>query len=358
MKISTVVRSALHKHSNDLLSKKNVVGVATGEQWKSGQKTGREAVLVLVEKKLKKELLTDQDLVPSTVDGVPTDVIEVGKIKAQFRAKHRPVVPGTSVGHKSVTAGTLGLLVKKGGHTYILSNNHVLANANNAQLGDEIVQPGRADGGRLERDLVAHLSHFVPIDFNGDNVVDAALAKLDGDLEPPKVEEPPPPEKEERDTLERVVNFLKRLLSLRWVLKLLGWDDDDDIERVEKKVVDRVVVGSGDNQPLGMATPITKRVEPADVGEKVQKSGRTTGYTQGEIIGTNAVVNVSYGSAGTARFVNQILTNNMSAGGDSGSAVFDMNGNMVGLLFAGSDTVTIMNHADDVFKMLDIEEIA
>jgi hypothetical protein len=44
----------------------------------------------------------------------------------------------------------------------------------------------------------------------------------------------------------------------------------------------------------------------------------------------------------------------MSQGGDSGSAVLDEENNLVGLLFAGSDTTTIINRIQNVFSALDI----
>jgi len=53
---------------------------------------------------------------------------------------------------------------------------------------------------------------------------------------------------------------------------------------------------------------------------------------------------VNYGSGRVARFARQILTTRMSAGGDSGSLVLDLNERAVGLLFAGSPSVTVLNN--------------
>ncbi len=55
-----------------------------------------------------------------------------------------------------MTAGTLGCLVKKDHEYYILSNNHVLANENEAYMGDPILQPDPYDGEDLE-DRIAYL---------------------------------------------------------------------------------------------------------------------------------------------------------------------------------------------------------
>jgi hypothetical protein len=44
----------------------------------------------------------------------------------------------------------------------------------------------------------------------------------------------------------------------------------------------------------------------------------------------------------------------MSQGGDSGSAVVDAGTNLIGLLFAGSDTTTIINRIEHVFSALQV----
>jgi V8-like Glu-specific endopeptidase len=44
----------------------------------------------------------------------------------------------------------------------------------------------------------------------------------------------------------------------------------------------------------------------------------------------------------------------MSQGGDSGSAVLDEKNQLVGLLFAGSDTTTIINRIENVFSALGV----
>ena len=53
-----------------------------------------------------------------------------------------------------------------------------------------------------------------------------------------------------------------------------------------------------------------------------------------------------------AQFADQLMVGSMSQGGDSGSAVLDETNRFVGLLFAGSDTTTIMNRIQNVFSAL------
>lgn len=84
----------------------------------------------------------------------------------------------------------------------------------------------------------------------------------------------------------------------------------------------------------------------------IKKSGRTTGLTTGEILQVDVTVNVQYGAGRIARFSDQLLAGAMSQGGDSGSAVLDNSNKLVGLLFAGSDTTTIINRMENVFSAL------
>ena len=290
-KISKVLKQSEAR----LLKKSNVVGVGIGEKIKDGRHTGRMSLKVYVEKKVVKERLSKQDLVPPLIAEVETDVEEIGRIRplASNRMRSRPARGGASIGHFKITAGTLGCLVKdkKTGKTLILSNNHVLANSNKAKKGDAILQPGAADGGRNPKDQIATLERWVKVGFGKRaNAVDAAVA-----------------------------------LPL----------DDKDVS------------------PEISSIGIPKGTVQGKVGLAVQKTGRTTDHTLGEIKDTSATVRVDYDGR-TALFRNQILTGAMSQGGDSGSLVLDQKRRAVGLLFAGSDRVTLCNPMQDVFKLLDV----
>ena len=104
------------------------------------------------------------------VDGVavPTDVIERSYRPAfrvvaeadppQAKLRVDPIMPGVSVGHVSVSAGTIGCIVydKNDGTPLILSNWHVLHGPTGA-LGDVIVQPGPHDDNRLDDNRLGQL---------------------------------------------------------------------------------------------------------------------------------------------------------------------------------------------------------
>jgi hypothetical protein len=98
----------------------------------------------------------------------------------------RPLEIGCSIGHPRITAGTLGCFVETPAGLCVLSNNHVLADEDRAKPGEEIIQPGRSDGGGLPADAIGTLAHVVPLTVGPGNRMDAAtLAIADGiDIEP------------------------------------------------------------------------------------------------------------------------------------------------------------------------------
>ena len=304
------VVEARQLHEAQLLALDGVVGVAESYKVKAGEPTKEWAIIVLVEEKRPKSAVGKSDLIPAEIDGVPTDVVEVGKIEALvFNAKTRPALPGFSIGHHAITAGTFGCVVRDirrsnpqpGEDDYlILSNNHVLANVNAGKPGDLILQPGPFDGGLFPSDAVATLDRFEPIVLSqlfigpGYNLVDAAVAR------------------------------------------------PSHGRNITASIIGAVM-------PQG--------VDQARVGTLVVKAGRTTQISVGVVIAVNATVAVGYGSAGIGLFRHQILTTAMAAGGDSGSLLMDRNLKAVGLLFAGSSQITVHNHIADVEAALGVRPV-
>ncbi len=244
-------------------------------------------------------------------DSTPVNVHVTGLIDAQpHRHRARPAPGGISTGHFRITAGTLGCLARgrrgsRRRRVLMLSNNHVLANSNNARAGDSIIQPGRADGGRNPRDRIAVLEKFVRIDFAGrPNYVDAAT----------------------------------------------GWCWH---RRVRKDLIYR-------RGSAWRHFRISSRPRACRNGLIVGKSGRTTQLTTGRVVDCNATIRVNYGGGKIALFRDQItvrgLRGNFSAGGDSGSVIWtwDRRRNPVGLLFAGGGGYTFANKIGRVLRALDI----
>lgn len=160
-----------------LRGQENIVGLGFGLKTTAGNRVSdEESLRVYVREKLARSSISDREIVPKSVNGIPTDVVPLGDLVAAAR----PQPCGVSIGHHAIAAGTLGCLVRKDGDDdgfYILSNNHVLADCDRASIGDLILEPGPHDGGRLD-DPIAELSDFEPIMHGNPVIIDAAIARL------------------------------------------------------------------------------------------------------------------------------------------------------------------------------------
>jgi len=68
----------LERHWKELLEYPNVLSVSIGRKWVNGEETDQEAIVVYVKRKIvPKELLAPRHIIPGTVEGVPTDVVEL-----------------------------------------------------------------------------------------------------------------------------------------------------------------------------------------------------------------------------------------------------------------------------------------
>jgi hypothetical protein len=326
------IRQVKGSYVYELLSKRNVVGVGLGYKISEGRNTGELSLVVSVARKEDPAALAAKDLVPKILGGVKTDVVQTGVLRALDlgpRDRWRPVVPpGVSVGHYQITAGTFGCLVRRGDERFILSNNHVLADSNNGQEGDAILQPAPSDGGTAY-DRIATLADYIPIDF-GTTEPDCPVAEFSATL------------------MNYVAGAFGSSHRLRAEKQTAG-ENRVDAALARPLSPDQVQVS---NEILQIGTPAG--VGTATLGMEVQKMGRTTGYTQGTITQIDATMRIDYHGP-TALFTGQLVASPMSQGGDSGSAILDMDGKVVGLLFAGSEAATIINSIDEVFSALNVE---
>jgi hypothetical protein len=171
-----------------------VHAMGVGRKQVDGKSIGELCIRFYVVKKLTESILSPSARLPESIDGMPTDVIEsppaiaAGNLPPcsnKRKTAQRPLIGGISIGHKGITAGTLGyfctsrLKSDDRKSIYVLSNNHVIANSNMGIKGDAVLQPGRLDGGADPRDQVAKLWRFKKLKFmpNGTNDVDAAIAQ-------------------------------------------------------------------------------------------------------------------------------------------------------------------------------------
>ena len=315
----------------------NIVGVGIDEKYVEGVPTGVAAIKFLVRSKIPASALTAKIKLPTSIDGLPTDVEEVGLIVPLSKAvnstkktkgtatsaaampnprlKHRPAHPGSSVGFREpndefIMAGTFGALVKDAkGKTYILSNNHVLAFENGIDAngtkrealpaGSPIYQPGFLDNGDVDTDAIAELTRWVDLRADkNDNLVDGAIARLT-----------------KANLADKNIHFI--------------------------------------GPPTG-----SKMAEKDMI---VHKFGRTTSYRAGRVSSVFFDVTVPY-EVGDVVFVDQIAIRGrngkrFSDSGDSGSAILERSSNkVVGLLFAGATngSLTFCNHISDGLKQLKV----
>ena len=204
-------------------------------------------------------------------------------------------------------SGTLGSLIEDtSGHQYLLSNNHVLARSDQANVGDTIVQPGLIDdnctpygdpGANIAP--VGSLTGWLPLNSSSTNA-DAAIAQVDAGA----------------------VNASGNILELG--------------ARQSNGTLGAAPPGISSSGGMG---------EAASLNMEVAKSGRTTGLTCASVSAVDLNVEVSYYTDCaetkpylTKTYTNQIAItgNQFSDAGDSGSLVVDASdAEPVGLFFAG-----------------------
>lgn len=321
-------------HTEELMTRPNVVGVGRGFKVSKGIRTDLESIVVLVREKVPGSELKVSARIPTSLQEVPTDVIEVGDLRAhQDRTgRHRPAQPGMSLGHYRITAGTFGLIVRdrESGDPLILSNNHVMANSNDASPGDPILQPGVADGGNSDTDVIATLDRFCPIEF----AIEPPSCSIAGTVV------------DVANMIARAIGSQHRLQAYKVNPQASNQVDGAVARPLERDLVDEEVLGIG----------LVEGTVAASLGMGVRKSGRTTGLTTGTVNVIDATVTIGYGPSRRARFEGQIVTSPMSEPGDSGSALIDSGSQRaVGLLFAGSTQATIHNPIDSVVDCLEID---
>lgn len=295
------------KHPHDeLLDRRNVLAVFDDADGKR---------VAIVSQKLPEDELDPDDLVATAEPARTTDVIDAGMgedkdaldpmilpdefitAESDRHTQHRPIPGGVSEAHHESTAATAGPWVAEvtdptkgvwgdavqAGDLVRLSNCHVYAKSGQASIGDEILQPSPRDGGGIDSDVSGALAGYLPLE---DGVVADVAA------------------------------------------------------RSSKQSIDEAL--HGHNLDEGWPTGVIRGDYSELVGETVTKTGRTTGVKEGTLRGAGASINVSY-PHGTVRLREQLITEHISQGGDSGSPVFTMDGEILGLVFAGSPKISAIS---------------
>ena len=303
-----------NNHYRPLLNLQNVCSIGLGLKYINNINTFEPCIHVLVEKKLPADYVSSNNIIPKHYMGLKTDVIQIGKPRFTSNdavpERFRPLKGGCSLGiavrlgvNELVFArGTLGCIVTKPYKKFlkkyfILSNNHVLANLNRLPIGTSIIQPSAENGG-TKKDLVAHLSNFIPLHFSYPGIME-------------------------------MVNFVDCAIA----------------ELSNSKLASKLI------HDVGKLAGYSKAI----LNEPVKKVGYVSGLTTGYITSTNATLQVQVDNAVNI-FQNQILAKLRIATGDSGSIVLNDSNKAVGLAFSGTDEGFLyMNDISLVLKELDVE---
>lgn len=285
-----------------------------GRKMENGKPSNTLALRVYVSKKIPESRLSASNTIPKKIrhfsrldnkeTSLETDVIEVPPPQLEAidpKDKFRPAPGGVSVGIPSVTAGTLG------GWVWDKTDDTIVMLTNDHIIGDAagvgIVQPGVADGGSLPVDRIGTTKRRIVRSFSQPNDVDCAIGDVDNTA-------------------------------------------NHDL-RVEE---------------IG---PAVYAIDSAEIDMRVEKYGRTTKHTFGE------VQDIDYSTAFGGRSYEDCIyvdivspSVDWSKGGDSGSLVFSQEAidsdstikPAVGLHFAGGIGATygIECKIQNVFQKLDL----
>jgi hypothetical protein len=294
-------------HEDDLLALPNVRGVGIGVRIKDGKPTDETVITVHVVKKRPLEELGSDEVVPPELrlpgdgrgDVVPTDVFEVGEIRphndgvAPFNGPARPIQPGYQLARQAYNpdgspitdreaVGTAGLVMIASD-----GNPHILSN-----------------------------THVL------------AVPHPDGTADPQDIGQP---------DLDSIIGRT----SAWWGVKAGGVDNwlDAALTTVDPSV------GAIPDFPGGWGRMQGWYNFPAQNWE-VQKFGRTTGWTKGDVWGINQTVTFDYYATGSAdtKFQGVTWIHNGSTPpsdhGDSGAMWVTLDHHAAALNFAGNSADT------------------
>lgn len=286
-----------HEIENELLNVNGITSVGRGLI------NGQDAIIIgiesgdmesqiqqLVEQQFGTTIQGNQYEIRVTGQFVPQQITVPREIQAsidpQRTGRFRPVPMGVSIGHENITAGSSGFLLTDGDNIFTSSNNHVLAQANEGNIGDDILQPGPVDGG-TQSDKVGELENYIALEQNV--TVDMAWATP---------------------------------VNTEFSIIMQGIDQD---------VLSDIIIP-----------------EPGDTLIKTGRTtGVTTGLV--DQVAASVNINYG-GSIGVITLQDQIVASDMSQGGDSGSPAFIQGENGLhpaGCIFAGSDQTSVLNTAEN-----------
>lgn len=313
MNLKDTIKSIISDQDEYFFRYPNVMGVGCGNKYINNINTGKLCIQVYVKKKWPKGCKIT-GCIPPYYSGIPTDVIEFGKFSINNKpsgsipiynqnglyVKIRPVKMGYVIApYGNSYPGSAGCIVtRKDPETglirfYILGSNLTMAYLNSIPIGTPILQPPSI----FKTEIIAGLSEFVPLNFivsesKPINYVNAAIAEI------------------------------------------------TDISLVTPEIAFMGIPKGVDRNPKQDSL--------------VRKSGPASGYTAGRIISESATIDIQYGTR-TLHFIDQIIADEMSFFGDTGSVVLNKNDQVVGMVNSGTTKdLTVISKISYVENLLNV----
>jgi hypothetical protein len=326
------IRDVLNNGVEEVLRKiPGVHHISTGLKETDGRISDTLCIRIYVAEKKDSSSLHPHEVLPSEINGIPTDVNVIPGFSACIdEKKYRPLKGGIQITNRiivqekdgygtEVAHGTLGCLARNNedGKWVILSNAHVLT-ANAAKPGDRIYQPAPAE-------IPAISSKELPLRPADDGNVVGSIVRA-----------------------------------------VINEKVDAGIAAVDEQAVN----GSLLNEINGLSVNgiphynVIVGQSTAVAGQIVFKVGEVSGRTEGRIVDVNYPATTFFIEDKQYTFKGQIAiqsvdpTHHFSEKGDSGAAIIDKDNRIVGLMFANNGNaqpqVTLANHIADVVEEMNI----
>jgi hypothetical protein len=262
----------------------HVFAVDIGLKYKNRIRTAQPTIRFHVPSKKNKKDLLKSELLPASIKGVLTDVLEANyqktwqpgyyKLDPARLRKFKVIQPGISIGDDYSSCGTLGLIVRDKdtpGKLFALTAAHVI----DGETGEEIYQPAGTDSQSLNN---PSFGRILRRDFSQD----------------------------------------VGLIQLKTGVKFIQ-------NQYESNVI------------VAQAAPLSEFTNLSLINARVFKSGRTTGLTEGIIDGIGRYGDLKYGVSIAPVDMNNPNNIEISYGGDSGAVWYDTRNYGIGVQVIGEN---------------------
>jgi len=149
---------------------------------------------------------------------------------------------------------------------------------------------------------------------------------------------------------QKAGNRIIKIMRPNYEIKLVKYTRASNIIDAAVAKPDTADLVTGDILELGSVEGVG---EP-QLGMTVQKSGRSSGLTEGEVTAMGVSLKVELDEEEYGWFSDQVVSDCTVNPGDSGSLVLNKENQAVGLVFAGSDQYSVFNRIDNVLKQLEV----